>query len=1273
MNQDLVGVETQKIARGYVEKLIVENFKSYAGRHEIGPLKRFSCIIGPNGSGKSNLMDALSFVLGIQAKHLRGDRLIDLVYRREEETLEGLDRNATVTLVLALPGEVDERMHVGRVINSKGESHYKFGIGVPPNVKARNIDFESLQVELKKINIFVRARNFLVFQGDVMDLARRQGQELTRIIETISGSDMLRTEMEDLVRERTIAEEKQRVFFSQKRKTEQQKSELEREKTDLESYNTLKAAIKRLTLESRLYGMILHDAQIEKARKELEKARQVVTEKQAIFDEKQNIAIETEKMKKQITSQVNIAEEQLRKLQTEVSDKHELKDTLRKQQHSAAKSLKESTDKCEALQAKIENRMVMLEAASTDAQEGLLAVNLLKEEIAELEKDVLTKDQRLQWSGAEAKAEKKNKDQKRLYEKKLEELEELRTLDTDYRKARDDISRRKEEVQRKVQNLRKSVESHGRDISATKEMMGKDEKELKLLVEEENKLKTLRNEIMAEKVKGEEKLGHIRATQAHSSNRRARQDIVNDLKHEFSGVIERVSELIVPTSQNNTMALNTALQGASNHIMCDTAATARNCVAWLKKQKREVATFLPMDTLKLNVERRLPQLCRKNGRKIASNICKINDRFYQSAAGEVWEPQKNKITDIILGSTMGDCIVCEDLQDARSIAYDEAKKANIRCRVVTAEGDMIRQNGNMVSADGNKVSFGQKTGEQEERRQLNIVKEMSKDVQEANEELSKISNQLRATKDRIAENTQIINAAGGGSSTQELAKLEEELSNQIRELEKFSSKIEKCQIDYEATEKALAEAELSYQESSKNIFADLVKKFGAQLGVPDLRQLLLDRKKSQKIKKHELKNLMDQVNINQAEVMRWKSQVSGEDRLLKGLQEDKELKEKTLRQIIAKGEKFEVDMEGDNEKLLEKKNYVLDSKAEFERLENKSKETRAEFTKAKTEINQARLAVRKSDKVKPECQAKYNKMVNAHLEGIQIPVKECPEEYRDPDGFISGTLYDEERNPDQIETIIQQVKLDYDVIPKDVMEITEAGTDEERNQLAAKYKKDIDERQKDIDRLPTALNLNAQQEYIDLCAQFKDQTEEAEKMVKIFQDLTRQYEKVKDARYEKYMTCFREIEKHVDPIYKELTSFDGRDGGSAFLDPESLDEPYAAGTSFTACPPGKRFFDMSLLSGGEKSMASMALLMAMHSHNPPPFMILDEVDAPFDSKNTRSLVKFLKKMPFQSIVISLKDKFFCHADACVGVYKDKKLQTSGTITSDLSGFGNEEV
>ena len=57
---------------GHLSRIELENFKSYKGKQIIGPFKKFTSIIGPNGSGKSNLMDAISFVLGVQSAQLRG-------------------------------------------------------------------------------------------------------------------------------------------------------------------------------------------------------------------------------------------------------------------------------------------------------------------------------------------------------------------------------------------------------------------------------------------------------------------------------------------------------------------------------------------------------------------------------------------------------------------------------------------------------------------------------------------------------------------------------------------------------------------------------------------------------------------------------------------------------------------------------------------------------------------------------------------------------------------------------------------------------------------------------------------------------------------------------------------------------------------------------------------------------------------------------------------------------------------------------------------------
>ncbi|EKU21357.1 regulator of chromosome condensation-like protein, partial [Nannochloropsis gaditana CCMP526] len=83
---------------GRLERVTLENFKSYPGTQVIGPFRDFTAIIGPNGSGKSNLMDAISFVLGVQSRQLRSSQMKELIFRADD--LQGsASRRAFVELI----------------------------------------------------------------------------------------------------------------------------------------------------------------------------------------------------------------------------------------------------------------------------------------------------------------------------------------------------------------------------------------------------------------------------------------------------------------------------------------------------------------------------------------------------------------------------------------------------------------------------------------------------------------------------------------------------------------------------------------------------------------------------------------------------------------------------------------------------------------------------------------------------------------------------------------------------------------------------------------------------------------------------------------------------------------------------------------------------------------------------------------------------------------------------------------------------------------------
>lgn len=73
--------KNEKNRRMMISMIVLENFKSYYGRKEIGPLhKCFSAVVGPNGSGKSNLIESLLFVFGKRAKKMRLNKLSELIH-----------------------------------------------------------------------------------------------------------------------------------------------------------------------------------------------------------------------------------------------------------------------------------------------------------------------------------------------------------------------------------------------------------------------------------------------------------------------------------------------------------------------------------------------------------------------------------------------------------------------------------------------------------------------------------------------------------------------------------------------------------------------------------------------------------------------------------------------------------------------------------------------------------------------------------------------------------------------------------------------------------------------------------------------------------------------------------------------------------------------------------------------------------------------------------------------------------------------------------------
>lgn len=111
-------------------------------------------------------------------------------------------------------------------------------------------------------------------------------------------------------------------------------------------------------------------------------------------------------------------------------------------------------------------------------------------------------------------------------------------------------------------------------------------------------------------------------------------------------------------------------------------------------------------------------------------------------------------------------------------------------------------------------------------------------------------------------------------------------------------------------------------------------------------------------------------------------------------------------------------------------------------------------------------------------------------------------------------------------------------------------------------------------------------------------------------DAQREFGDVRDARAARFNAAFEHVAARIGRVYSDLTRAAGKPGSDgANLYRVNPDEPYADGVRFSVIPPGKRYMSMTELSGGEKTIAALALLLAVHSYKPSPFFVFDEVRA----------------------------------------------------------------
>ena len=178
------------------------------------------------------------------------------------------------------------------------------------------------------------------------------------------------------------------------------------------------------------------------------------------------------------------------------------------------------------------------------------------------------------------------------------------------------------------------------------------------------------------------------------------------------------------------------------------------------------------------------------------------------------------------------------------------------------------------------------------------------------------------------------------------------------------------------------------------------------------------------------------------------------------------------------------------------------------------------------------------------------------------------------------------------------------------------------------------------------INLRALEDYdaqqtraVELNDEFKRLEGQREELIHLVDQLT-------DKKKEGLAKIFTSINENFGRVYAELT-----EGGEAELALENPEKPFEAGLLLKVKPAHKKALRLEALSGGERSLASMALIFAIQEYDPSPFYLLDEIDQNLDAVNAEKVARMIRRnsATAQFVQISLRKVSLKEADHLVGV------------------------
>ncbi|XP_053438262.1 structural maintenance of chromosomes protein 1B isoform X1 [Nycticebus coucang] len=1222
---------------GRLELLLVENFKSWRGRQVIGPFRKFTCIIGPNGSGKSNVMDALSFVMGEKKANLRVKNIQELIHGAHI----GKPVSSSASVKIIYVEESGEKKTFARIIRG-GCSEFHFD----DNPVSRSVYI----AELEKIGIIVKARNCLVFQGTVESISMKKPKERTHFFEEISTSGELIKEYEEKKRKLQKAEEDAQFNFNKKKNVAAERRHAKLEKEEAERYQSLLEELKVNKIQLQLFQLYHNEKKIHFLRTELEHVNRDLSITKESFSHHESIVKAKKKEHGILTRQLQQTEKEIKSLEALLNQKRpqyiKAKENTAhhlKKLDAAKKSIKDSEKQCSKQEDDIralETELVDLDGAWKSFEKQIEEEILHKGRDIELEASQLDRYKELKEQVRKKVAIMTQQLEKLQWEQKAEE-ERLAFEKRRHGEVQGNLKQTKEQIEDHKKRIEKLEEYTKTCMDCLKEkkqqeeaLMGEIEKTKSRMSEVNEELNIIRSELQNAGIDNHE-----------GKRQQKRAEALEHLKRLYpDSVFGRLLDLCHPIHKKYQLAVTKLFGRYMVAIVVASEKVARDCIRFLKEERAEPEMFLALDYLDIKpINERLREI---KGCKMVIDV--IKTQF----------PQLKKVIQFVCGNGL----VCETVEEARHIAFNGPE----RRKTVALDGTLFLKSG-VISGGSSDLKYKARCWDEKELKNLRdrrsqLIQELKDLMKTLRKEtdLKQIQTLVQGTNTRLKYSQSELDMI----KKKHLAAFYREQSQLQSELLNIDSQCTMLREGIKGRQQRIEEFQKMIDKVEDDIFQD----FCEEIGVENIREF-------------ENKHVKQQQEIDQKrlEFEKQKTRLNIQLEYCRNQLKKKLNKIDSLKETIQKGredidnlKKAEENCLQIVDELMAKRQQLKDifvtQNSNIEKVQTQIEEERRKFLAIDRELGkQQKQVVVIQTSLEQKQLEKHNMLLDCKVQDIEInlllgSLDHIIDEEMGTEAESTQATIDIYEKEEAIEIDYSSLREDLKVLQSD--KEVEAHLSLLLQQVAS---------QEDVLLKTAAPNLRALENLRTVRDKFQESTDAFEASRKEARICRQEFEQVKKKRYDLFSQCFEHVSISIDQIYKKLCR---NNSAQAFLSPENPEEPYLEGISYNCVAPGKRFMPMDNLSGGEKCVAALALLFAVHSFRPAPFFVLDEVDAALDNTNIGKVSSYIKEQTqeqFQMIIISLKEEFYSRADALIGIYPEHDdCMFSRVLTLDLSQYPDTE-